>query len=51
MNTRETLGQHMIVGLDGLTLTNEEKRFLVKEDIGGVILFSRNVGSLRFLGR
>ena len=45
MNKREILGQHMIVGLDGVTLTAEEKRFLVKEDIGGVILFSRNVES------
>lgn len=45
MTDRELVGQHMIVGLSGPVLTSEEKAFLVRENIGGVILFSRNVKS------
>ncbi|MBC7429646.1 MAG: beta-N-acetylhexosaminidase [Bacteriovorax sp.] len=36
------LGQLVFTGLSGLTLTEEEKKFIEKEDIGGVILFSKN---------
>jgi beta-N-acetylhexosaminidase len=32
----------MIVGLSGLTLTAEEKNFIIENNIGGVILFARN---------
>lgn len=39
------LGQLVFTGLSGLTLTNEEKNFIEKEDIGGVILFSKNYES------
>lgn len=36
------LGQLVFTGISGLTLTDEEKKFIEKEDIGGVILFSKN---------
>lgn len=39
------LGQLVFTGLSGLTLTSEEKSFIEKEDIGGVILFSKNYES------
>lgn len=39
------LGQLVFTGVSGLTLTEEEKKFIEKEDIGGVILFSKNYES------
>lgn len=39
------LGQLVFTGLSGLTLTEDEKKFIEKEDIGGVILFSKNYES------
>lgn len=39
---RQKIGAAMIIGLQGTTLTPAEKKFLVKENIGGVILFKRN---------
>ncbi len=39
------LGQLVFTGLSGLSLTEEEKKFIEKEDIGGVILFSKNYES------
>lgn len=39
------LGQLVFTGLSGLTLTEEEKKFIETEDIGGVILFSKNFES------
>lgn len=39
------IGQLFITGISGLKLTTEEKEFLEKENIGGVILFSRNFES------
>ena len=39
------LGQLVFTGISGLTLTSEEKTFIEKEDIGGVILFSKNYES------
>ena len=39
------LGQLVFTGISGLTLTDEEKKFIEKEDIGGVILFSKNYES------
>lgn len=43
MTTSSMLGQMFMIGLSGPTLTSEEKDFIIKNDIGGVILFSRNV--------
>ena len=39
------LGQLVFTGLSGLTLTDDEKKFIEKEDVGGVILFSKNFES------
>lgn len=40
---RSVLGQHLIIGLSGLSLTSEEREFIIENNIGGVVLFSRNV--------
>jgi len=40
-----SVGQLMIMGLSGKSLTEEEKSFLVKNDVAGIILFSRNIES------
>ncbi|MFA6236991.1 MAG: beta-N-acetylhexosaminidase [Bacteriovorax sp.] len=39
------LGQLVFTGISGLTLTDEEKKFIEQEDIGGVILFKENFES------
>lgn len=39
------LGQLVFTGISGLALTEDEKNFIEKEDIGGVILFSKNYES------
>jgi beta-N-acetylhexosaminidase len=39
------VGQLVFTGLSGFSLTAEEKTFIEKEDIGGVILFSKNYES------
>jgi len=39
------VGQHMIIGISGKTLTADEKDFIVDANIGGVILMGRNVES------
>lgn len=38
-------GQLFITGISGTTLTNDESTFIEKENIGGVILFSKNYES------
>lgn len=43
MTLRECIGQHLIIGLSGHQLTTEERDFIVRNNIGGVILFARNV--------
>lgn len=40
-----SLGQLVFTGLSGKTLSDEEKKFIETEDIGGVILFSKNYES------
>lgn len=40
-------GQHLVIGLSGLSLTAEEKKFLATNDIGGVVLFRRNLSEPR----
>lgn len=37
------IGQLLFVGISGPSLTAQEKKFLIENDIGGVILFSRNI--------
>ncbi len=39
------LGQMVITGVSGLVLTDEEKKFIEEENIGGVILFTNNYES------
>lgn len=38
-----SIGQQFIIGLSGQSLTDDERRFIVEEEIGGVILMRRNV--------
>lgn len=45
MSPRQSLGQHVLVGISGHSLTESEKTFLTKNNIAGVTLFSRNVQS------
>lgn len=42
MSIRELIGQHMLIGISGATLTTEEKNFIVENNISGVVLFARN---------
>jgi len=41
----EKIGQLLIIGIEGKDLTEKEADFIVRNDIGGVILFSRNIES------
>lgn len=36
------IGQHLMIGLSGPALTLEEKKFIIENNVGGVVLFSRN---------
>jgi len=42
MGLRELIGQHLIIGVAGTSLTNDEKKFITDNNIGGVILMGRN---------
>lgn len=42
-NLRKLIGQTFIIGISGTSLTSEEKKFIVDNNIGGVVLFSRNI--------
>ena len=37
------LGQLFFIGISGKALTEDEKKFIVENDIGGICLFSRNL--------
>jgi beta-N-acetylhexosaminidase len=39
----EKVGQQFIIGIQGTELTPDEKEFLIKYNIGGVVLFDRNL--------
>lgn len=43
MTPLELIGQHLIIGVSGHTLTSSEQKFISTKNIGGVILFGRNV--------
>lgn len=45
LTLRQKIGQSLIIGLRGHTLTDSEKTFIVKNNVGGVILFDRNISS------
>src|SRR5580700_8728265 len=42
---RDKIGQLMIIGLRDTTLSQDEGEFIVRNNIGGVILFPRNIES------
>src|SRR5882757_536092 len=42
---RDKIGQLMVMGIQGKTLLQDEAEFIVLNNIGGVILFSRNIES------
>ena len=46
---REKIGPSLIVGIQGFSLSQDERDFLVRENIGGIILFKRNFESPRQL--
>ena len=46
---REYIGQQLIIGLSGTELTKEEAQFITDNNIGGVILFTRNFENLEQL--
>lgn len=41
----EKLGQLLIIGIRGTSLTEDEAEFIITNNIGGVILFARNIES------
>jgi len=43
---RELIGQQLIIGLSGEELTSGEAQFIVENNIGGIILFDRNLNSV-----
>lgn len=43
MDIRASIGQHLFIGISGHSLTSEEKKFIVENNIGGICLFGRNV--------
>jgi beta-N-acetylhexosaminidase len=43
MKINQLIGQHILIGVSGHALTNDEKKFIVENNISGVVLFSRNV--------
>lgn len=45
MSDRKKIGQLYIIGLQGPELLPEESKFIIDNNIGGVVLFSRNVES------
>lgn len=42
---KNQIGQLMFIGISGHRLTDSEKKFIIEEDIGGIVLFSRNVST------
>ena len=45
MKLNELIGQHMLIGVSGHTLTEAEKTFIIENNISGVCLFGRNVST------
>lgn len=42
LKANELVGQHMLIGISGGSLTSEEKKFIVDNNVSGVVLFARN---------
>ncbi len=47
MKLNQLVGQLTLIGISGLKLTSHEKKFIVENNISGVVLFARNVGEPR----
>jgi beta-N-acetylhexosaminidase len=45
MQMRNVIGQHIFIGVQGKSLTEHEKKFIVENNIGGITLFGRNCES------
>lgn len=45
MSLSQDIGQLMIIGVSGTSLTADEKKFIIENGIGGVVLFGRNCKS------
>jgi beta-N-acetylhexosaminidase len=45
MKIQHLVGQHLVIGLAGHSISSDEKSFIVKNNIAGVNLFGRNVSS------
>ena len=43
MNLLSKIGQMFVIGLEGPQLTSKESEFIIEHDIGGIILFDRNI--------
>ncbi len=43
MKIRDIVGQLTLIGISGPSLTSDEKKFIIENNIGGVVLFARNV--------
>ena len=46
---KSQIGQMLMIGLQGTQLSSEEKKFIIENNIGGVVLFSRNFESIEQL--
>jgi len=45
MQMRNVIGQHLFIGVSGKTLTEDEKKFIIENNIAGITLFGRNCES------
>lgn len=43
MSIQNSIGQQFIIGVSGAALTADEKKFIVENNIGGIVLFARNL--------
>ncbi len=46
LTLEEKIGQMFMIGFDGIILPDKIKSFIVDKNIGGIILFSRNINSI-----
>ncbi len=49
LSLNQKIGQTFIIGISGHSLTKDEKSFIIKNNIGGVALFSRNISTFEQL--
>ena len=49
MTLEEKIGQMLLVGIQGKTAGNEAQKMIAEDKVGGIILYSSNVGSLKEL--